>query len=331
MRRGEIRFWVLLVVMWALPLGLAWGQVQQKPVQKQPTAQEPDLDKRADALIAFMDKYPKSKLQPYIVAAQQTLAYDFREKKQYDKLISLSERWLKFFPGDLQTIAYIAEAASQTGNRQKYVEYALKIYAVKPTGSLAFEIAAAYKASADEARYLEWIGKVFEYPEYAGDFKLRMDLMDKYMGEKNLAKAAECAQLTLKSLAAAKKPDAAAEADWQKVSNTVRWHCNFTIAMNHYQAKRYAQAIAALEEALRAEVRDSGFYYIGLSQWKMELIEEAQISFAATELLKGQFQDEAKEYLEKLYRSQHNNTIIGIDKVYKKAQAWLAGVRTASK
>jgi hypothetical protein len=292
---------------------------------------EPDLAKKADALIAFMEKYPKSKLQQYIVAEYQTLAYEFRSKKQFDRLLSLSEGWLKFFPEDLQTWAYVAESAFERGSTQKYIEYALKIYAVKPTGALAYEIAQAYKKSGDESTYLEWTKKLFEYPEYAGDFKLRMDFAEKYANEKNLPKAAEYAQLTLKSLEAAKKPERTSQADWQKAVVSVRRHCYWLIGLNYYEVKKYPQAVDAFNAALRVEVFDGAFYYIGLSQWKMDQIEEATISFGVAELLKGEHRDQAKEYLEKLYKALHNNTTIGIDKVYKKAQARLDAARAAAR
>ena len=134
MRQGQVKLLVLLSALISFPLGLCWAQDQQKPKQNPPGVQqeeqeyteeeydaydkavnEPDLDKRGDALIAFMEKYPKSKLQPHIVAAYQTLAYELHTKKDFGKLLSLAERWLKFFPDDLQTIAYSAEAANQTG------------------------------------------------------------------------------------------------------------------------------------------------------------------------------------------------------------------------
>ncbi len=292
---------------------------------------EKDPAKKADALVAFMEKYPKSKLQQYIVAEYQNLAYGLRTNKQFDMLMALSERWLKFFPQDLQTCAYALEAASELGHTQKRLEYAQKIYAMKPTGPLAYEIAEAYKKAGNETAHLEWLHKVMEYPEYAGDFKLRLDLAQKYATEKNLNKAAEYAQLTLKSLEAAAKPDGVSDADWKKTTRSVRRACHWLLGLNYYEDKKYPQAVQAFNEALKAEVFDAAFYYIGLSQWKMDQIDEATISFGAAELLKGEHQSQAKEYLEKLYRALHNNTTVGIDKVYKKAQALLDAARAAAR
>ena len=350
MRQGQLKLLVLLSALISFPLGLCWAQEQQKPKQNPPGVQqeeqeyteeeydaydkavkEPDLEKRGSALIAFMEKYPKSKLQPHIVAAYQTLAYELRTKKEFDKLLSLAERWLKFFPDDLQTIAYAAEAANQLGNTQKYFEYALKIYSVKPAPSLAYEIMQTYKKLGDEPKYLEWISKVLAYPEYAGDFKLRMDLVEKYAQEKNLSKAAEYAQVTLKSLATAKKPDSMSEADWQKGVRAMRRACNWFIGLNDYEDKKYPQAVQAFENALKVEVFPGAFYYIGMCQWRMDQVEEATVSFAAAELMKGEFDSQAKEHLEELYKALHNGTTVGIDKVYKKGQARIDAAKAAAK
>lgn len=348
MRPGQLK--LLIVLAAALSMPFYPGAVRAEPQQpgQNPAAvdqeqeyseeeydayekakDEKDPAKKADALIAFMEKYPKSKLQQYIVAEYQNLAYGFRTNKQYDLLLGLSERWLKFFPEDLQTWAYALESASQLGNTQKRVEYAQKIYAMKPTGALAFEIAEAYKKAGNEAAYLEWLHKVMEYPEYAGDFKLRLDLAQKYASEKNLTKAAEYSQLALKSLDAAKKPDGMPDAEWQKAMRAVRRACHWLLGLNYYEAKKYPQAVDAFNEALKAEVFDAAFYYMGLSQWKMDQIDEAAISFGAAELLKGEHQTQAREYLEKIYKALHNNTTVGIDKVYKKAQALLDAKRAA--
>ncbi|MBM3791074.1 MAG: hypothetical protein FJW35_12105 [Acidobacteria bacterium] len=350
MKRGDLTRLFLLAGLLCLALSPAWAQDPQKPRQNPPptvqeeqpeyteeeydaydkAVNEPDLAKRADLLIAFMDKYPKSKLQSYIVSAYENLSYEFQSKQQWENLISLCERWTKIAPDDLRTIAYIAEAASKAGNSQKYLEYALQIFAVKPSAESALDITQTYKKIGDEAKHLEWKHKLFGYPEYAGDFMLRFDFVQKYAAEKNLSKAAEYAQLTLKSLDVAKKPEALAEADWKKHTRTVRRNCHWFIAMNHYEDKQYKQVIRALEEALKAEIFDGAFYYIGMSQWKLDQIEEAQVSFAAAELLKGEFESQAKEHMESLYRALHNNTLIGVDKVYRKAQARLDVVKTAS-
>ncbi len=287
--------------------------------------QEPDLDKRGTMLLAFMEKYPKSKLKSYMITGYQTLMYEHQKNQRYAKLLPLAETWLKYYPDDLQTVAYIAESAQMLGQDKKFIEYALKIYAQKPSSQLAGYITQSYEKLGDKEKHLEWTQKLFSYPEYDGNYGLRMLFVKKYADEKNFSKAAEYAQLALKSLEIAKKLDGKSDAEWQKERQTVRRHCYFLIGMNQYDKERYAEAIRSLETALRAERFDTAFYYIGLCQWKTDKIEEAINSFAKAVVLKGEVASDARGHLEKLYKALHNNTTIGIEKVYRRAEAELAG------
>jgi tetratricopeptide (TPR) repeat protein len=288
---------------------------------------EKDLDKRGDMLLAFMEKYPQSKLQQYIVTSFLTLMYDFQKEKRYDKLEIAAERWLKYFPSDLQTIAYVADAARQLGHDQKFLDYGQKIYAVKPDSTLAFLFAETYKKMNNTAKQREWVEKTMAYPEYAGRFDLWMEFVDKYSKEKQFDKAAEFAELTLKAIASAKKPDTTAEAAWRDAVSKTKRGCYYLIGVNSYDKDKYADAIRELEKSLAVDPKfDMAYYYIGLSQWKLGKVEndEAPLSFAKAYLLKGEFSEQAKEHLEKIYKAIHNNTTIGIDKLYKRAETELA-------
>src|SRR5512144_1225426 len=94
--------------------------------------------------------------------------------------------------------------------------------------------------------------------------------------------------------------------------------------MNQYDKDKYAEAIKNLDLALKAERFDAAYYYIGLCQWKLDKVEEAIDSFAKAVLLKGDVSADARGHLEKLYKALHNNTTIGIEKVYRRAEAELA-------
>jgi tetratricopeptide (TPR) repeat protein len=305
-------------------------QVQQQEPQEEYTEEEydayekavkePDLDKRAQMLFAFMEKYPKSKLMPYIDQSYQTLAYDYSKGQNWDKLLPLAEQWLKTHPNDLQTIVYIAEAAQKLGKDQIFLEYGEKIYSQKPTANMAYYISQSYKKLGNEARYLEWTEKLFSYPEFAGDFGLRLVFVDKYTKEKKFDKAAEYAQLALKSLEVAKKPETTTDAKWKADTAAVRRICYFTIGVNYYEKERCPDAIKYFQLSLRIEKLAAPYYYIGHCQWKTDKVEEAIDSFAKAVLLKGEVSSQAKEYLEKLYKALHNQTTIGIEKVYKRNQ-----------
>ena len=287
--------------------------------------QEADLDKRGTMLLAFMEKYPKSKLLPNIVNAYQTLMFEHQKNQRYAKLLPLAEQWLKYYPDDLQTVAYIAESAQMLGQDKKFIEYALKIYAQKPTPKLAGYISQSYDKIGDKERHLEWTLKLFAFPEYDDNYNIRMMFVKKYADEKNFAKAAEYAQLALKALEKAKKPEGKSDAEWQKEKTTVQRVCYYLMGMSQYEKEKYVEAIKSLELALRAERFDAAYYYIGHCNWRMDKVEEAISSFAKAVVLKGDVAADAKVHLEKLYKAMHNNTTIGIEKVYRRAEAELAG------
>ena len=109
-------------------------------------------------------------------------------------------------PGNIRTIAYIAEAAEKLGHDQKCVECLEEIYRLEPSGSMAYNILQTYKKIKNQAKISEWADKIFKMPEYDADFGLRYGFVMQYMEAKNSAKAAEYARLTLKSADLVKEP-----------------------------------------------------------------------------------------------------------------------------
>ncbi len=281
---------------------------------------EPDLDKRATMLFAFIEKYPKSKLMVYIDQAHQSLAYDYSKNQKWDKLEPLAEQWLKIHPDDLQSQVYVADAAQKLGHDEKFIQYGEKIYAIKPTPGMAYYISQSYKKLGNDPKYLEWTEKLFAYPEFDGDFGLRMVFVEKYQKEKKLDLAAKYAQMALKSLEVAKKPESTSDAKWKEDTTALRRISNFIIGLNYYEKDKCPEAIRYFRETLRAQKMAAPYYYIGHCQWKTDKVEEAIDSFAKAVLLKGEVSPQAKEYLEKLYKALHNQTTIGIEKVYKRSQ-----------
>ena len=187
----------LLTGALALP-AVAWAQGQARPKPKAPAkveepqeeyteeeydawekaTNEPDLDKRQAALVAFLEKWPKSKLKPHIVPAYQKLLYEYQQKQNYAKLGSAAEAWLKYEPDDFTGIAFTAEAAQKLGQDQKFIEYGQKVCAKKPSADLALLLAQSYKKIGDKAKYLEWVEKTLADPKYADQFGLRMEFVD---------------------------------------------------------------------------------------------------------------------------------------------------------
>jgi tetratricopeptide (TPR) repeat protein len=136
------------------------------------------------------------------------------------------------------------------------------------------------------------------------------------MGANNYAKAAEFARLTLKSADLVKEPSKEVQEDLRKV----RYSCQLVIGTNLYETGKFPDAIRSLQEALKYEKHGEPYYYIGMSQWKQDKIEDAILSFARAELQGGDIAPQAKEKVEQLYKALHNGNLTGIDKIYKRAK-----------
>lgn len=280
-------------------------------------AKEPDLQKRGTMLIECIGKYPKSKLMTYIDAAYKSLLFECSNNKKYQELEILAEQWLKLHPNDFDTIARIAEAAEKLGHDEKYVQCLQELHKMRPQGDLAINIAQTYKKMKNNARYLEWIETVFKYPEYEGNFMLRYDLVKFYTDAQDYAKAAEYARVTLKSGVLVKDPSAQTKEQLRAVQNA----CHHLIGINLYENKKYAEAIESFQQALKAEKYGEGYFYIGQCLRQLDKIDDAMIYLAKAELQGGKdIAPKAKENLETLYKAIHNNTLIGIEKIYRKAK-----------
>ena len=283
-------------------------------------ANEQDPLKRGDMLLEFIGKYPKSDLlQQYVVPTYRTLLFECSQNQKYQELEILAEKWLELYPDNLEAIALVATAAEKLEHNEKLLKYLLKIYEIQPTADGARSIALLYDKMGNFEKYVEWCEIIFTYPEYSVDYTLHFALVQKFVEKGDINKATEYAEKTLKVLESAEKPDAAG----QDRMRSIRQVCNHVIAFKYYSSDRYQEAMGYFEKALKAEKYQEGFYRIGMCLWELKDPEKAHDYFAAAELMGGEFTEKAKEYKEKLYKELHNQTLIGIEKVHKRAQAIL--------
>jgi len=281
--------------------------------------EEQDPLKRGDMLIEFLEKYPNSKdFESYVLAAYEQLLVSCSQNSLYKELGILAEKWLQRNPDDLQTIGLAASAAIQLKDDEKSLKYLLKIYEIEPTVDRALAVAQYYDKLGNFEKYVEWCEIVFTYPEYSVDYTLRYNLVQRFLEIKDMARAGTYAEKTLEVLDAAEKPDA----ETQKKFRTIRRYCYHILALNLFEQDKFKEAIKYFKNALNNEKYQEGFYYIGQCYWRLDP-EEAHDYFAAAEMMGGPLTKLAKENKEKLYKPLHNNTLIGIEKVHKRAQAIL--------
>jgi tetratricopeptide (TPR) repeat protein len=275
--------------------------------------------KRGSMLIDFIQKYPKSTLLPNIEATYRNLLFECSNNKKFQELETLAEQWLKYHPNDFDTTARIADAAVKLGHDEKYLQRTTELYKMKPTVALATDIALTYQRMKNTPKYLEWIDIALKYPENESNFMMRSELVKHFADANDYAKAAEWANAALKAADLVKNPSA----ETQKQLSAVRHACHHLIGINQYQDKKYTEAMQSFQQALRAEKYGEGHFYIGQCLRQLGKAEEALVCLAKAEIMGGEVAPKAKAELEIVYKGMHNNTLIGIEKIYKKAKEQL--------
>ena len=287
---------------------------------------ESDFLKRGEMLLQFKDKYPQSELLPYITQGYETLLFDCSAAEEWGALEKLAEKWLELHPDDLQAIAYIAKAAAPLEHYEKLVKTKILFYKLKPSGQLAKEIANTYRWTLNDIpKFLEWTKIIFSYHEYDGDFNMRYDLVRMYLND-DPPKAVEYAQQTLKSISFVKDPSAETE----EQIHAIQLHCYDIIGTDLFKQDKWAEAMTYFELALKMKESPEAHYSIAnclyeqaqklKGEEKEEKYHAAMISFAKAELLGGEIASKAKESLETIYKWLHNDTLIGVEKIYKEAK-----------
>ncbi len=282
--------------------------------------QEPDFEKRGAMLLDFIKNHPHSIIMENIHGEYMAMLKEIAQSKKYELLESFAEKWLKLHPEEKEIYAYIAEAAVNLHEYEKSGEVMEMIYEMKPSPSLAEDIHMYYQKAGNQAKEIEWAEKLFKMPEFSNDYMLRYGYVMKFFNDNNLPKAVEYAQLALKSADLARQPDAKTQEQLQKV----RRACYHVIAIDMLKKGNYAEAISAFKKALEVERYAEGYYEIGLCLDNQKQIEEAIVYYTAADLMGGEDASKAKARMEILYKALHNDTLIGVDKVYKKAKDLLS-------
>jgi tetratricopeptide (TPR) repeat protein len=300
-----------------------WDEI--KPIDEEYSAyyafmQEPDFEKRSSMQIDFLRKFPTSPLSGNTENAYVQMLKDSAQAKKYELLESLSEKWLKLHPADKQAYAFLAEATLDLKKYQRCSECLEEIYKMQPSPELAKEIISVYRRADNLDKQVEWGDRIFKMPELADDYMLRYNYMMQFLNRGNLQKAAEYAQLTLRASDLVKPQDDNAKEQLKKMHRA----CHHIIGSEFLEKGDYPDAISAFREAVKDERYAGGYYMIGQCLDKQRDVEKATQYYAMAELIGGEDAPKAKARLESLYKALHNDTLVGIDKVYKKAKESLA-------
>jgi len=281
---------------------------------------EPDLEKRATLLIEFSRKYPDSNLVGNIEDDYVTMLKELWQEKKYALLETVSEKWLEVHPKDREALMFNAGAAMNLHEFEKCGKSFEAMYEMDPLPGLAREIHNCYQRTENLEKRIEWADRLFEITDFKDDFMLRFDCATKFYEERHLSQAAKYAKLTLESADLAEQRDASDDGQLTKV----RQACYHIIASDFLGKEDCDAAITYFKKTVQSEQHGQIYYQIGICLDKQKEIEKAMLYYAMTELMDGEDASKAKSRLEILYKALHNQTLVGVEKVYKKAKESLA-------
>lgn len=341
------KFYILILLALTsaiyLPNSRAIAQTKTKPAAAQPAAQEEEpkyseeewnaldaatketnYEKRGTMLLEFINKWPKSELLKNVEYEYTIVLLGACEKEEkWDLLKSLSEKWLALHPNNQEMWRLRAKASDKIGDYKTCAECLEELYKTRPDGTMARAILELYVKAKNLAKQIEWTDKILKMQGFEGEFALPWDLVQKYTKSDNLPQAVEWCKKTLASADAAKQPDAKTQEQLVEIRNA----CHLLIGRNLYDGDKCSEAAKEYQQALKYKKSSDAYFHIGMCLWnpkRQEDVDPAMLNLAAAELIGEEpYKRPAKEGLIKLYKSQHFQSEIGIEKIYKKAQEQL--------
>ena len=326
-----------LVLALLLGLGLTVDSLVAAPAQADPNAKARKeyavLDKalksngwkaKADALRAFIQAHPDSQYKDYAqkqaLAAQQQLVVELYQKKDMAALGRASEQLLRMQPGDERGLGGALEAYYATKNYTKAARYGEQLYAKKPSPGIAAALADCYDKLNDSSKFATYARTVTEGKSDKEAFPYNIKLFDHYSRRRSVGRAAGFAQKMLAAYSGDEMPPGFAGDKW----NQVKGQLYSTIGLNHFNRKRWRQALVNYRNSLRFKPRDSAAYYhMGMSQWQLKENRVAMKLLAQAEGLGGSYGARATKALEALFRAATGGSLDGLDRIRKAAMAEL--------
>ncbi len=288
---------------------------------------EPDLMKRKQAIAAFTAANPKSALLSYVTPVylqlMQQLLKNALDGKKFQELADLSEEYLKAYPNDLLGTAMAAEAYRELKNYPKFIDYGQKVFTAKPDPAIAYYLTMAYEATKDNVKYMEWALKTMSLSPDNIAYQLEFipKLSKIHTDQKQLDKAAVLQQKMLVALDKATKPATTSDAEWKDYLSREKGRAWQVIGENLFQKDKWQESINAYTKAATfIKKNDFAYFRIGTCHWRLNDPDSAIENFARAYVINGEVAKSSYEYLEKLYKSIHNQSTVGINKVLDEAK-----------
>lgn len=280
-----------------------------------------DPGKKVDLVVKFFKTWPKSTLKPNVLGEYQKVMHDLQAKKDWSQIIAYGRK-VTGVVSDSYTLSLLTAAYQATGNDKQFVAFGEEVYAKSPSGNLAYYLAKSYQKLGNPAKFTVWAERAVK--SMPDNHEMLLELTRTYSGANRTAEAEKYANQCLKALADSGKPEQMSQGDWNKYSANAKATCYYVIGYGAYTRQQFTAAEKNLESSLQYYPRNQmAFYYLGQSYWQTQRLDLAMINFAKAYLMGGTAAQSAKQNLDNLYRSTHQQSLVGLDRVIAKAKAEL--------
>jgi tetratricopeptide (TPR) repeat protein len=303
---------------------------------------ETDPLKKADGLLGYLKERPISRLL-------QTAAGEYMKcvamQKDPVKIASMIEALLAIIPTEESVRAaqketeiaeevvvdFISKQISplqqtllnslggvyfQSKNYPKSAEIFEKLYGITHDKAMLGTLASVYQQFNTE-KYIEYGQKVLAEFPFEQAYSVALGMLEAYGKLQNKAAVNELA-VKLTDAFGEKLPPNLTEAQW----NPIRASLIKILAQDAKEKKDYPKAIEIYGKITKFDPKnDEAYYNIAMCTWQNGDQKGAIEPFARVVVLNKTFAVKAKTYLEQLYKTEHNNTLDGLDQLLATAKA----------
>ena len=292
------------------------GYTKEEYDEFQKALGNPDLKARADGLQQFIKAHPNSKLNEHSLNSIAAVLAQLYQQKDMANLSVVAENFLQLKPDNEAALGYATEAFYANNDYAKAVKYGEAFYAKKPVLGVARLLADSYDKLKNEPKYVTYAEKsVAEMPPKDA-FLYSAKLSYYYANQKNIGRAAQHCQRMMSAYGEGEVPPGYTADKW----NQEKARSYSIIGRNFYERKQYGNAVAAFNNSLKFyRQNDEALYFMGMSYWHANDPTNAMKYLAKAYNLNKPYAKTARASLESLYKSMHNGSLEGIDRVLRAA------------
>ncbi|UCF35775.1 MAG: hypothetical protein JSU96_13165 [Acidobacteriota bacterium] len=277
------------------------------------------LAQREAKLEAFMNKCdPKSKILQHREAYLGQIVQEYKKAGMSAQADALTQKMIKMFPKSDALAGQQLKQAYDSKNWPKVIESGEKLRASSPNDpQILAMLAEAYSNTKNNAKLLEISPKVVEVLGAQKAISYVVWLADHYRQKNDAANASRYYEMALGAYPS-RAPQGWSASDW----NAIKTAGLQLRAGAAWQREDFGAVINTYNEILQFDPKNDGAYlFMGLSYWKMQQLDQAQVAFARAVVLNKTNSARARQYLEQIYKPMNNDSLEGLDKLLDKAKA----------